>query len=348
MHCTCSHAESNGPGAHHRRQILGDEIENQSYRKSGYLKIISQLIAMVILAFTIVYFLQKYASDISNWQNISLLDTLLIGAWSFVSYSAFAYAVYVVLVALGLKGLGPVGWLKVYFASRLANLFVTQGGNVLRLLILKKKYNFSYTNAIGVTMYLVWVNAIIALFASCVALAGLAPVSQVYGLSLLNWFVIALLVLLAGPPIAASLAIRFRQAGTLKSPLLSPFVDIAAFIISTTKDRALLSKITILSCVHFSFFVGVNYFAFRAIGEPVELGAVCIFTTAFVFTRYINIVPGNLGVSELVGGLVSEQMGAGFGNGLLVSGIVRIVEVVMIAVVGLIYGKFRIIDYLRR
>lgn len=92
----------------------------------------------------------------------------------------------------------------------------------------------------------------------------------------------------------------------------------------------------------------MNYFSFQAIDQPVDLAIVCIFTTAFVFTRYINVVPGNIGLSELVGGLVSEQMGVGFGNGLVVSGIVRIVEVLMILLIGLIYGQFMVFSYFAR
>jgi len=100
-----------------------------------------------------------------------------------------------------------------------------------------------------------------------------------------------------------------------------------------------------LSAAHFYLFVGVNYVSFHSIGIPLELPVVCLYTTAFVFSRYINVVPGNLGVSELIGGLISEQMGVGFGNGLLVAGIVRVVEVMMILLAGLIYGKFAIFEY---
>lgn len=323
---------------------MGEDIGSASARKSGYLKIAFQLVAIVIFALMIVYFMRKYASDISSLQYLSLLDILLIGAWSFVSYTAYAYAVYVVLVAVGLKRLGPFGWLRVYFVSRLANLFVTQGGNVFRLVILKKKYNFSYSNSIGVTAFLVWINAVIALLVSVSFLAGTGHISLVLGTSLLHWFVLAVLV---GPPVIARAILPFREPSIRQFQLLIPFVDIAGFFIATLRDLALFSRVTILSIVHFFFFIGVNYFTFRAIGQPIEIATACFFTTAFVFTRYINVVPGNLGVSELVGGLVSEYMGVGFGNGLLVSGIVRLVEVIMILLLGLIYGKFLVFNYLR-
>ncbi len=51
--------------------------------------------------------MRKYWADMSSLQHLSLPDILIIDAWSFVPYAAYAYAVYVVFVSLGLKNLGP-------------------------------------------------------------------------------------------------------------------------------------------------------------------------------------------------------------------------------------------------
>ena len=327
---------------------MAEKIGDESSRKPGYLKIALQLLVIALFALMIVYFMRKYSADISNLRQVSLPNILMIGAWSFVSYTAYAYAVYVVLVAVGLERLGPFGWFKIYFVSRLANLFMTQGGNVFRLVVLKKKYGFSYTNSIGVTAFLVWINAVIALLASTYFLAGLDQTITILGLSVWHWTVLAALMLLFIPPAIAFAIFQHRNSPTWQIRLLNPFERAATFFITTIQDAALFSKVTLLSIVHFGFFLGVNYLTFRAIGQPIDLAAVCLFTTAFVFTRYLNIVPGNLGVSELVGGLVSELMGVGFGNGLIVSGIVRIVEVIMILLIGLIYGKFLAFNHLRQ
>jgi len=327
---------------------MGDDTTNVLAQKPGYPKIVLQLVAIVIFALMIVYFMGKYASDISSLQHLSPQDILLIAAWLFVSYTAYACAVYVVLVALGLKRLGPFGWLRIYFASRLANIFVTQGGNVFRLVILKKKFNFSYTNSIGVTVFLIWINALIALFAALLILTGRGIKSEAEFTSLLGWSMLAVLVLMLGPLLIVWLIQYFRKSSIWLSPVLRPFRDIAEFFASTVKNFSLLSQITSLSVAHFFFFVGVNYFCFRAIGQSVGIAAVCLYTTAFVLTRYINIVPGNLGVSELVGGLVSEQMGIGFGNGVLVVGIIRFVEIMIIVLFGVICGQIFALSSFRK
>ncbi len=327
---------------------MNEGISPELTRKSGFLKVTTQLFAIAMFVLAIVYFMRVYSADISSLWHLSLLDILIVGAWSFVSYTAYALAVYVAFLDLGLKNLGPFAWLRIYFVSRLVNFFVTQGGNLYRLILLKKKHDFSYTNSIGVNAFLVWINALIALMASAYFLSGFERKMYLHGVSLLSWSVLALVVLLLGPLLVVWSIQSFRTSSIWQTRMLRPFANIASFFTASLKNVRLLARLAILSAVHFCFFVGVNYFSFQAIDQPIDVAIVCIFTTAFVFTRYINVVPGNIGVSELVGGLISEQMGVGFGNGLVVSGIVRIIEVMMILLAGLIYGKYVAFNFLAR
>ena len=295
----------------------------------------------------IVHFLHKYSADISGLKSLSLLDILLIGIWSFVAYATYAYSVYAMLTSAGLKGLNPFGWLRIYFVSRLVNFFVIQGGNLYRLVLLKKKYNFSYANSIGVTALLIWLNASIALLVSSFILATTEWRPGDFADNLLVWSVAGLVILLLTPLLLVRVVMAFKCLATLPTKILEPALKIADHFVATMKNRRLMMKVTFLSCIHFFFFVGANYFSFRALGQTVDVAEVCIFTTVFVFTRYINIVPGNIGLSELVGGLISEQLGIGFGNGLLVSGIVRMIEILTITLFGLFYGKFLLLEYFR-
>jgi len=304
-----------------------------------------QLLIISLFVAAIVYFMRKYSADVSSVRQLSWQSIAQIGAWSFASYTTYAYAVYVVLIELGLKNLRPAGWIRIYFLSRLVNFFVIQGGNLYRLLILKKKYGFSYTNSIGVTVFLIWINVIVALLTSVVALATFDRAFDLFGISLLTWCVLLLAIAGTIPYFAVISARALGTTAFESSRIVQPLIGIAGFFVDMLNNGGFFAKVSALSAAHFYLFVGVNYVSFHSIGIPLELPVVCLYTTAFVFSRYINVVPGNLGVSELIGGLISEQMGVGFGNGLLVAGIVRVVEVMMILLAGLIYGKFAIFEY---
>ncbi len=295
----------------------------------------------------IAYFLHKYSADISGLASLSLLDMLLISIWSLITYVTYAYSVYAMLTSAGLKDLSLSGWLRIYFVSRLVNFFVIQGGNLFRLFVLKKKYGFSYAHSIGVTALLIWLNATIALLASSYLLATIEWDSNSFGVSLFASSVLALAGVLCLPLMIVWVVGVSENSRLLPTKMLEPLLKVSSYFVETIKNHQLMAQICALSCVHFAFFIGVNYFSFRALGQEVDVAAACLFTTALVFTRYVNIVPGNLGLSELIGGLVSEMLGIGFGSGLLVVGIVRMIEVLIILLFGLVYGKLLILDFLR-
>lgn len=316
-----------------------EEVRSAAPRKTNYTKIALQVAVIGLLVVAIAYFMRKYSADISNLRELSFLNVAIIGVWSIASYTAYAYAVYIVLVDLGLKKLGLGSWLKIYFVSRLVNFFITQGGNLYRLIILKKNYGFSYTNSVGVTGFMIWSNATAAVLASVIALASTNREYLVGGLGLLQWCLLLFVALMIVPLIAIPFADKRLMSGLARFRLFRPLLEIAEFFVATVRKRSLFSVVTILSVIHFFFSIGMVYFTFRAIGQDIDVVTASVFTTAFVFTRYINVVPGNLGVSELVGGLLSEQMGVGFSNGLIVTGILRVVEILIILLAGAFYGK---------
>lgn len=328
--------------------MMFEDIRSDPASRRSLPKVVFQLVTIALFVVAIVFFMHKYSADISSLRRLSVTDIASIGAWSFISYTAYAGAVYIILIDLGLRKLGPIAWLRIYFVSRLVNLFVTQGGNIYRLVVLKKKYDFAYTNTIGVTVFLIWINALIAVMFSLYTLITMQQSIQIAGLSFLGWCVLLLIVLVTIPSFVALFAKLTRRSRVAQSRFTLPLLRIAEFFVGTMKKFRLFVTVSLLSITHFCFFVGVNYFSFLAIEVDAPLDVVLVFTAAFVFTRYINIVPGNIGVSELAGGLMSEYMGVGFGNGLVVSGIVRMVEVLMILLTGLIYGKFVALSYFKQ
>jgi len=325
-----------------------EEIELQKSSTSSLQKRLLQLAVVALLIYAIVFFAKRYSADFSILENITWQYIVTIGAWSFFSYTAYAFAVYLILVELGLQSLRPIEWIKIYFVSRLVNFVILQGGNLYRLIVLKKKYGFSYTNSIGAMGFLIWINAQIALLMSIIGLAYIDGYLTLASYPLILWCGILLAVLVILPLFVETLTAILEGSSVSHWWLIESLVSVAKFFKSTLRKRAHFALIGVVSGLHFALFVGVNYFSFRAIGQSLELAVVCIYTTAFVFTRYVNVVPGNVGVSELVGGLVSEQLGVGFGSGLVVAGIVRVVELIMIVVAGAAYGNVVLFETLMR
>ena len=72
------------------------------------------------------------------------------------------------------------------------------------------------------------------------------------------------------------------------------------------------------------------YVCFYAIRNPLNLFQTLLFTIVLFLSRSVNLTPGNIGLTELICGYFSQYLGATVGSGIIVSGIIRIVEYIML------------------
>lgn len=291
---------------------------------------------IVVLGFfgLIVYFFRKYSADLSAIRNLSVLDIANIGLWLFISYTAYAWSQYIVLRDLGLKSLGAWRWLQIYYVSRAMNFVIIQGANLYRMLILKHQYGFSLANSVGVTAYILWLNAIAALSIAALALPALldSEMPPAYA-------TIAVIVGLTALPIIVTLLIgRSLELPMWQNRFTEPVAKIVRFFNASYAKPLLNLRLFGFNVVNFIFFAGAIYFSFRALDADVPVLATLVFSAAFILTRYVSIVPGNIGLSELVSGLVAEMLGTGFGAGLLVAAVIRVVELLLIGTLGVANG----------
>lgn len=297
-------------------------------------KRIVQWLVVVGFFLLIGYFLKKYSADLSAVRRLSIVDIVYMGLWLFVSYTAFAWSQYIIMRALGLRSLGMLRWLQIYYVSRALNFVVMQGANLYRILVLKRQYGFSLANSIGVTAYVMWLSGLSVLCVGAATLPFILPPTA-KSVSLSAALILGATIL----PVLLTLALR----GTVERPAwqrrtLEPFAKIVRFFNASYRDPLLNLRVFLLGLVNLLFFAGAIYVGFEALDTGVTLPASVLFSTVFVLTRYVNIVPGNIGLAELVGGLTAEMLGTGFAAGLLVAGVIRVVELLLIGTLGVANG----------
>lgn len=307
-------------------------------------KRVVQFVLAAAFLLLIVHFFDKYSADLSSITQLSVLDIVLLSVLLFGASASYAYCVFLILRELGLEQLRHLDWQRIYFASRFVNFFVLQGGNLFRLLVLKKRYAFSYANSVGVTVLVLWISAAIALALCSVSAMLVDGIGTSIRVQL--WLAVAAILLLPLPGMLFSRSLDLLPDWTHR--VREPLQSAAAVFSVIVKAPMQFAGMALLSLIHFLFFVAANYVAFVALDAGISVLESFIFSTAFVFTRYINIVPGNIGLAELLGGLISEIMGVGFGEGLLVVGLIRIVEIIMIVGVGFLDGNAQVWTFIRK
>ena len=291
---------------------------------------------LVVVGFFVLigYFLRKYSADLGAVRKLSVIDVVHMGLWLFVSYSAFAWSQYIIMRELGLRSLGVWQWFRIYYVSRAMNFVIIQGANLYRILVLKRQYGFSLANSIGVTGYIMWMNGLSVLCVAALTLPLVVPPSsKTVSLSVLVIVTVTVL------PVLLTLSLRRtldRPAWERKA--LEPFAKVIRFFNESYVKPLLNLKVFALGVINLLFFAAAIHVGFAALEAGVSIPETLLFSAVFVLTRYVNIVPGNIGLAELVGGLTAEMLGTGFGAGLLVAGVIRVIELLLIGTLGIANG----------
>jgi hypothetical protein len=236
-------------------------------------------------------------------------------------------------------------WMKLFIIGRFLNTIFAQAGNVSRGVILKRDYGVSYTRYIAANTSMAWMDTGMNLI---LATGIVLLFSRDFRIGpFLAWKVlgIATVAAIAGP-IAFEAA--FRRLRFASGPLLwlhNKTAEVLRVSVENLTDGRYLAKLFALGLVIFARTVLMFHLYFLTIGARVDLAALAVFYALFKLSFYINLTPGNLGVQEIVWGKLSELMGIGMAQGVLVSAFVRVVSTGVILVLGIALGGW---DMLRK
>ena len=107
--------------------------------------------------------------------------------------------------------------------------------------------------------------------------------------------------------------------------------------IRKTKVMAAYFLLTLIFYLILTFLMKICYLS---LGYAVGTGELFLFTLVFLLTRTINIIPGNLGLAEIICGYFTAFMGITMGTGIIISGIIRILTFILLCMLTLILNRF--------
>ena len=103
-------------------------------------------------------------------------------------------------------------------------------------------------------------------------------------------------------------------------------------------DRIYLLKIILLGLAVFARTILLYHLYFLTLGLPLDFTALAVFYAFSKLSFYVNLTPGNLGVQEILWGALSEWMGIGMAQGVLVSALARVFNTGVILILGACIG----------
>ena len=207
-------------------------------------------------------------------------------------------------------------WVGLPFVTTMGNyLTPLSGGMLARAAYLKNRHALSYTHFTT----LLAANYLITFWVS--VLAGLGMMPFLWQQARTPWLMLLFFVF-CWVGLSVILLVPVPSFSSTKRPLR--LLSQALIGWQTVKsDRRLMWHLVLLAMVSLFLNAAAFWLSYRALQIPVSWGTAVMVSLATVFSTLTTITPGNFGIREAFVSFISEIVGAGVGEGLLVALLIR-------------------------
>ncbi|MDJ0758579.1 MAG: lysylphosphatidylglycerol synthase domain-containing protein [Woeseiaceae bacterium] len=287
-----------------------------------------RLIAVGFLLAAVVYFLGANASELSVLAELQLSTLLLVALIILVATVLYAHSMYVYLEELLPSKMSGLQWQSLVFASRLLNYTLPQGANIYRGGFLKTRYDLPVATYVGVVLFHSWIFATLTFWAAVLLSAIIGAEQKI---------LIACVLLAVGATLVAPLlAIRFpvNAEHPVVSWVVSRLRALSETLARLGRHWAASLKLALIVIVTFLLTVASVYLLLAELNRAADIEAAVFLSIIFTLNRFVNVVPANLGLTELLTGAAYEFLGGSLVAGILISGVLRVLEFIVAIVLG--------------
>jgi len=297
------------------------------------MKKVVQTALVIIFIFLIGLYFYHHKNELFLLGNINPADLGVLFFLSLLIILAHAVNVWLILKDIGLKGMKTLSWIGIFFVSRFINFHITQCRALYMALKLKQDYGFSFTKSIGAFVYLTWFYTLTALLFCAAALFFFEFKDIGVFLLLCGGF----LAILAIPPAVDASSKKLHLRHERLRWIQERVGDILEYHNNIMRKPALVALLTLFALLQFALYCALVYVGFTSIHVQTSPAHTTLFTVILIMSRFYNIVPNNLGLTELICGYFSESFTGTYSTGILVSGLVRVVDYMLVGIIALFF-----------
>lgn len=305
--------------------------------KNFRIKKILQCSLIFVCLGLIYYYFKTHQTEIRRLNVISLSDIVILTFLLLTVQIIHCYKLFLLTRPLGLKGVHFFEWFRIITVSRFINQHVILGATFYRFIKLKKDHQFSYSNSLGLSIYYIWLE-MISFFIIAIFILALMTVFLGYNFItniLMLIFIVCVLIPLPFVVFHFYKKVEFPK----KHQFDEQIMKISGAVFTHLRNPKFLGLYLLMTFLFLVFYITTIKLAFDAINISLSFRQNLLFTVVLIMSRMFNIVPANIGVSELICGSISKAIDISFGNGIIIAGIVRVLNYG-------IYGTVTLIFYL--
>lgn len=324
----------------HRLEAWPQSAPNGAQMKSETLQRILQpmrWILLVAILTTIIGYLARHPDEWAVLGQVDATAFLVVCLLQAGSVAAQGAQLHVIIETVSGTVIGARVWQRIFWTSRFMNLFVPQSGTLYRAVRLKQGFGVAYVDYAGGFMMFLWLSILIT---AAVALAVVLPADHrltLFGMDGRLVLALLLAVVLAVPPTLFGITTL-----PLRSPRLSRLQARLGAALTlwrrTLSDWRFLLRYGLFTTLITAFGVAVLVQSFTVFGAQLPLDAAILLFALLSLVWLVPIVPGNLGVLELVCGSLAVGLGLTLTQGMMAVALMRASELLMVMIVALPAG----------
>ena len=307
-----------------------------------YKRPVQNIIAAVCILY-IVIFLIKNKQQLQFALNLRLLFIAALGILLILDLVINGLRMKIVMEKCSSVRIPVSEWYKIFLLGRFLNTVIPQLGNLYRGVTLKQNYNISYTHYISSLASFAWLEISINLIFAIITILLTNCQLQIAGIN--AWlFLSGLVILVVAGPIVADTVIRlFKVQNKTLVWLHSRLSLVFSTAVTSLRDSGYILLITSTTLLAFIIVITMFYVCFLSINVHISITAIVVFFAVLKVADVIVITPGNVGVREIIFGIVTQQVGLTMMDGILASTILRILGTLLVFALGIFLGGIGIL-----
>jgi len=312
------------------------------------LKKLKTILRFIIIIACLVYlgrFFYQNKDTIKIAFKLEIKLILVIIGLQLLYYLLQSYRFQIVIEKCSDRKLPFFPWLKLFVLGRFLNTIFSQTGNVYRSIHLKNDYDISYTKYISVFASIAWLDTCMNLGIAVVVIVIANPAFQIGKFTAWKILTVLSVVFIVVPILSEIILRKINFKNNYLAWVCSKLSEVLTISVQNLRDPIFLLKFFALGMVIFARTCVIFHLYFRVFDIHVDLPALAVFYALFKLSFFVILTPGNLGVQEVAWGFLSEQMGFGMAEGVLVSAFIRAIGTAVICTLGLVFGGADLIKH---
>lgn len=215
-----------------------------------------------------------------------------------------------------------------------------QGSMIYSTLFLRERFHIKLTESFTLNIYILLVNIVLT------GLIGL--IFSIYTNSILSLLGLIALSLLLSPIFIFVANLVLKRIGIVRIKLLSKLLSIISQIVDNSSELWSNKNLTLytfgLNILHLMFSIVWYWWIAHITNLNVDFISVTLLTLFLRISMIFKITPGNLGIEQIVSGLLMSLIGSNPQFGIIISLYTTITTLLIVFTIG-VYSNFQYMKY---